>query len=177
MCTIYVKKYICLGHLFCQVKLNMLSMRIRTMGAIVIMVLFCIQGSNFAIAAEGSVIKIDKVQFKAQIMDYEKNPKEWKYVGKLPCIVDFYADWCGPCRIASPVLEELADKYKGKIVFYKVNTDQERELSTVFGISGIPAFLWVPQAGNPTMTSGISRTPEATKEQFEKMIQDLLLKK
>lgn len=127
-------------------------------------------------AADVEVIKIDRVQFKAQIMDYEKNPKEWKFEGKLPCIVDFYADWCGPCRLASPALEELAKKYKGKITVYKVNTDQERELSTVFGISGIPAFLWVPQTGNPTMTSGVARSPEEIIIQFEKMINDVLLK-
>ena len=143
-------------------------MRSTRVFAGIIMVILCFMLTKSVFASEGNVIKIDKEQFKSQIMDYEKNPKEWKYTGKLPCIVDFYADWCGPCRIASPVLEELAGKYKGKIVVYKVNTDQERELSTVFGISGIPAFLWVPQAGNPTMTSGIARSPEATKEQFGK---------
>ena len=127
--------------------------------------------------AEGEIVKIDKSQFKALIMDYEKNPTVWKYVGKLPCIVDFYADWCGPCKTASPILDELARKYKGQIVVYKVNTDQERELATAFGISGIPAFLWVPQNGKPAMTSGISKTAEATKEQFEKMILDLIHKK
>jgi len=125
-------------------------------------------------AKDGEVMKIDKAQFKALVMDYEKNPKEWKFAGKLPCIIDFYADWCGPCKTASPILEELALKYKGKLVVYKINTDQERELSTVFGISGIPAFLWVPQQGNPTMTSGVGKSVEATKEQFEKMIQDQL---
>ncbi len=143
----------------------------------IVMVLFCMLLSDSALAADGEIIKIDKVQFKAKIMDYEKNPKVWKFEGKLPCVVDFYADWCGPCRIASPILEELAKKYKGKIVVYKVNTDQERELSTVFGINGIPAFLWVPQKGNPTMSSGIAKTPDATKEQFEKMINEILLKK
>jgi len=129
------------------------------------------------LAGEGEVVKINIVQFKAQIMDFEKNQKVWKYEGQLPCVVDFYADWCGPCRLASPALEELAKKYKGKIVVYKVNTDQERELSTVFGITGIPAFLWVPQSGNPTMTSGVANSPEAISVQFEKMIADVLLKK
>jgi thioredoxin 1 len=128
-------------------------------------------------AGDSDVVKIDKAQFKALIMDYEKNPKVWKYEGKLPCVVDFYADWCGPCRLASPALEALAKKYNGKIIVYKVNTDQERELSTVFGISGIPAFLWIPQSGNPTMTSGVAGSPEAIKVQFEKMITDVLLKK
>ena len=130
-----------------------------------------------AFSGEGDVVKIDRAQFKTLIMDYEKNPKAWKFEGKLPCVVDFYADWCGPCRLASPALEELAQKYKGKIVVYKVNTDQERELSTVFGISGIPAFLWVPPTGNPTMTSGVARSPQEIREQFEKMINTILLAK
>ena len=127
-------------------------------------------------AGEGEVLKITTGQFKALIMDYEKNPKVWTFQGNLPCIVDFYADWCGPCRLASPALEELAMKYKGKIVVYKVNTDQERELSEVFGISGIPAFLYVPKSGNPTMTSGVARTPQEIKDTFEKMINGFLLK-
>lgn len=142
-----------------------------------LMVCFAVMVANPVSAAEGGVVRINKDQFKALIMDYEKNPKEWKFAGKLPAVVDFYADWCGPCRLASPALEELAQKYKGKIVVYKVNTDQERELSTVFGISGIPAFLWVPQTGKPTMTSGVANGAEATKEMFEKMINDILLKK
>jgi len=142
-----------------------------------LMVCFAVMAANPVSAAEGGVVRINKDQFKALIMDYEKNPREWKFAGKLPAVVDFYADWCGPCRLASPALEELAQKYKGKIVVYKVNTDQERELSTVFGISGIPAFLWVPQTGKPTMTSGVANGAEATKVMFEKMINDILLKK
>jgi len=140
------------------------------------MIFFITAATASVSAGEGEVVKINIAQFKAQIMDFEKNPKIWKYEGKLPCVVDFYADWCGPCRLASPALEELAKKYKGKIVVYKVNTDQERELSTVFGISGIPAFLWVPQSGNPTMTSGVANSPEAIRVQFEKMITTVLLK-
>ena len=142
----------------------------------IIITLLYIMVSKPVSAAEGEVVKIGNEQFKAQIMDYLKNPNEWKYAGRLPCIVDFYADWCGPCKIASPLLDELARKYKGKIIVYKVNTDQERELSQAFGISGIPAFLWVPSTGKPTMTSGIAKSPEATRKQFEKMINDLLLK-
>ena len=141
-----------------------------------LMIFFIAAATAPASAGEGEVVKINIAQFKAQIMDFEKNPKTWKYEGKLPCVVDFYADWCGPCRLASPALEELAKNYKGKIVVYKVNTDQERELSTVFGISGIPAFLWVPQSGNPTMTSGVANSPEAIRVQFEKMITTVLLK-
>ena len=126
---------------------------------------------------DAQVVKITKADFLAKIMDYEKNPTEWKYQGSLPCVVDFYADWCGPCRQASPILEELAVKYKGKIVFYKINTDQEKEVSAAFGIRGIPAFLWVPQSGKPTMSSGVANGAEATKAMFEKMIADVLLKK
>ncbi|HEY3390103.1 MAG TPA: thioredoxin domain-containing protein [Prolixibacteraceae bacterium] len=144
---------------------------------ILLSIFFTASTAKLMFAAGGDVEKINIAQFKAQIMDYGKNPKVWKYEGKLPCVVDFYADWCGPCRLASPALEELATKYKGKIIVYKVNTDQERELSTVFGISGIPAFLWVPQSGNPTMTSGVANSPEAIRIQFEKMITDVLLKK
>ncbi|MEI6677688.1 MAG: thioredoxin domain-containing protein [Mariniphaga sp.] len=151
-------------------------MKYPVLFSIILLVIFITNAVMPVFAADVEVIKIDRVQFKAQIMDYEKNPKEWKFEGKLPCIVDFYADWCGPCRLASPALEELAKKYKGKITVYKVNTDQERELSTVFGISGIPAFLWVPQTGNPTMTSGVARSPEEIIIQFEKMINDVLLK-
>jgi thioredoxin len=142
-----------------------------------VLAIFIAVSPKSAFAGEGDVVKIDRAQFKTLIMDYEKNPKGWKFEGKLPCVVDFYADWCGPCKLASPALEELAQKYKGKIVVYKVNTDQERELSTVFGISGIPAFLWVPPTGNPTMTSGVARSPQEIREQFEKMINNILLKK
>ena len=109
-------------------------------------------------------------------MDLEKNPNTWKYSGNLPCIVDFYADWCGPCRQASPILDELAQKYKGQIVVYKVNTDQEKELAGAFRIEGIPAFLWVPKNGKPTMSSGIASSKEETKAMFEKMIKEILLK-
>jgi thioredoxin len=153
-----------------------MKMKFQVLFAVIFLSILTTTGAVPVLAGEGDVVKINIAQFKAQIMDFEKNPKVWKYEGKLPCIVDFYADWCGPCRLASPALEELAQKYKGKIIVYKVNTDQERELSTVFGISGIPAFLWVPQAGNPTMTSGVPKSPEAIKAQFEKMINDVLLK-
>jgi len=151
--------------------------KFQVLFAVIFLSILTISGVEPVLAGEGDVVKINIAQFKAQIMDFEKNPKVWKYQGKLPCIVDFYADWCGPCRLASPALEELAKKYKGQIIVYKVNTDQESELSTVFGISGIPAFLWVPQAGSPTMTSGVARSPGEISAQFEKMILEVLLKK
>ena len=127
-------------------------------------------------AEDATVQKLNKTEFYQKIMDLEKNPHTWKYSGSLPCIVDFYADWCGPCRQASPILEELAQKYKGKIVVYKVNTDQEKELAGAFGVQSIPAFLWVPQNGKPTMSNGIASGREETKAMFEKMIKEILLK-
>jgi len=120
--------------------------------------------------------KLTKADFYQKIMNLEKNPTEWKYSGTLPCVVDFYADWCGPCRTASPILEELALKYKGQIVVYKVNTDNEKELARAFGIQSIPAFLWVPKNGKPTMSNGIASGKEETKAMFEKMIKEILLK-
>lgn len=127
-------------------------------------------------AEDATVQKLNKAEFYQKIMNLEKNPHTWKYTGKLPCIVDFYADWCGPCRQASPILEELAQKYKGQIVVYKVNTDQEKELAGAFGVQSIPAFLWVPQNGKPTMSNGIASGREETKAMFEKMIKEILLK-
>jgi len=125
----------------------------------------------------GEVQKMTKADFISKVMDYEKNPTEWVYKGDKPCVIDFYADWCGPCRITSPILEELAEEYKGKIIIYKVDVDHERELSQVFGVKGIPAFLYVPMEGKPSMTSGIARDKEQTKAMFKNYIDTILLKK
>jgi thioredoxin len=133
-------------------------------------------GSSVDNKVVSAVKNITKADFMKLIMDYEKNPTEWKFNGDKPCIVDFYADWCGPCRTTSPILEELAVEYSGKIDVYKVNVDKEKELSQVFGISGIPAFLYCPMEGKPSMTSGIARDREQTKQMFKTNIETLLLK-
>ncbi len=93
-------------------------------------------------------------EFKDQIFDFT-NIKEWKYSGTKPAIIDFYADWCGPCKMLSPLLEELAGEYKGKVDVFKVDTEAEQELSYVFGIRSIPSMLFIPVEGQPMMQAGL----------------------
>lgn len=130
---------------------------------------------NASSEVTGTTIQVTKADFLEKIMDYEKNPEVWKFKGDKPCIVDFYADWCAPCRITSPILEELAAEYAGQINIYKVDTDKERELAAVFGIQSIPSFLFCPMEGKPTMSAGIARTKEETKAMFKEQIDQLLL--
>jgi thioredoxin len=122
-------------------------------------------------------VKLTKAVFLEKVWDYESSPQEWKYKGDQPALIDFYADWCGPCKTAAPILEEIAGEYKGKVTIYKIDTQVEQELAGVFGISGIPAFLYIPMNGKPTMTSGIARTKEDTKKMFTENIEKLLLAK
>ena len=125
--------------------------------------------------SEKGTIMLTKADFLEKVMDYESNPEEWVYKGDRPAMIDFYADWCGPCRTAAPILEELAKEYGDKIYIYKIDTEVERELAAVFGISSLPSFLFVPQEGRPTMSNGIARTPEETKAMFAQMIDEILL--
>ena len=124
---------------------------------------------------EGGTVKLNKAKFLAEVWDHENSPKEWKFKGTKPALIDFYADWCGPCKIASPILEEISKEYAGKVTIYKIDTQVEQELASVFGISGIPAFLYIPVNGKPTMSSGIARTKEETKKMFQENIENILL--
>lgn len=100
-----------------------------------------------------ATINLTAEGFKEKFFDYTQT-KEWKYTGERPAIIDFYADWCGPCKAVAPVLEELSDEYAGKLDIYKVDTEAERELSSVFGIRSIPSILFVPKTGQPMMQAG-----------------------
>ena len=91
--------------------------------------------------------------FKSKVFNYTEN-KEWKFEGELPCIIDFYADWCGPCKMVSPILEELATEFDGKMNVYKVDTEDQQELAQIFGIQSIPSLLFVPKDGQPQMAMG-----------------------
>lgn len=123
----------------------------------------------------GKPVHLTKQDFLEKVMNYEKNQSEWVYEGDLPALIDFYADWCGPCRTAAPILEEISKEYAGKVTIYKIDTQVEQELAAVFGISGIPAFLYIPVDGKPSMTSGIGRTKEDTKKMFQENIKNILL--
>jgi thioredoxin 1 len=112
--------------------------------------------------------KLDKKTFTEKIYDFE-NKKEWEFRGELPAIVDFYADWCGPCKMVTPILEKLATEYEGKINIYKVDTDKEQELAVAFGIQTIPSLLFIPKKGEPQMARGA-----LSREAFAKIITDVL---
>lgn len=114
---------------------------------------------------------LTKQTFLEKVFNYEAN-KDWKFEGKLPCIIDFYADWCQPCKIVAPILEELSVEFDGKINVYKVNTEQEVELASAFGIRSIPSMLFCPAEGQPQMAVGAS-----PKKKLIQAINDVLLKK
>jgi len=111
---------------------------------------------------------LTKDKFKEKVFNFEEN-KEWKFEGDKPCLIDFYADWCQPCKTIAPILEELQDEYKGDINIYKVNTEQEQELAGMFGIKSIPSLLFVPQDEQPQMAMGA-----LPKDTLEKAIKDVL---
>lgn len=117
-------------------------------------------------------VELTKATFLEKVFDFETNPDEWVYKGDKPAIVDFYADWCGPCRIVSPILKDLAAEYDDQIYIYKVNVDNERELAAMFGARSIPMFLFIPMDEDPQVGKGA-----LPKKSFKEVIDTFLLKK
>lgn len=108
--------------------------------------------------------------FKEKVWNFEKNPQEWIYEGELPCVIDFYADWCKPCKMIAPIMEELAEKYDGKVKIYKIDTQKERELASIFQIKSIPVVLFSPLKGKPIMQAGA-----LPKDMYIKIIEENIL--
>ena len=118
-----------------------------------------------------ATIQLTTQDFKDKVFNYQVE-MDWSYKGTLPAIVDFYADWCGPCKMVAPVLEDLSEQYKNELVIYKVNTEKEIELASVFGIQSIPTFLFIPVNGDPMMQPGA-----LTKQMFQQVIEEKLIQK
>ena len=117
-------------------------------------------------------IHLTKAEFLAKVANFQANSTEWKYLGDKPCIIDFYATWCGPCKMVAPIMDDLAKEYNGQVYIYKVDVDAEPDIAAAFGIQSIPTIFFCPMAGNPQVSQGAMQ-----KEDFKKMIADVLLKK
>ncbi|MDR1381596.1 MAG: thiol reductase thioredoxin [Tannerella sp.] len=126
---------------------------------------------NAASTAPEGVVALNRADFLEKVYNYEKNPEKWVYEGELPCIIDFYADWCGPCKRVEPILGELAAEYKGKVIVYRIDVDRERELAGIFGVRSIPMFLFIPKKDNPQTLMGAM-----PRDSFVKVIEEFLLK-
>lgn len=141
-----------------------------------IFMLFCLLvGSSLSAqtdkGSENLVKNITQEEFRKLVFDYSKSSDNWVYKGDVPVIVDFYADWCMPCRRLTPILKDLAMDYRDKVLFYKIDVDQNKSLADAFGIQSIPTLLYIPKTGKPTMVKGLR-----SKDDLDKMIRTLLLK-
>jgi thioredoxin len=140
----------------------------------ILITLLVVAGISANISAQDSkTVKPEHLtveSFKEKVFNYDKNPDNWVYEGDLPCVIDFYADWCRPCKLIAPIMDELAQEYEGRIKVYKVDTEKQRELSRVFGIRSIPAVLFVPMEGKPQMSTGA-----LPKESYKQAIDSFLL--
>ncbi len=120
---------------------------------------------------EGKVVYLSSEDFRKKVMDYQVHRQDWVFNGTKPAIIDFYATWCHPCKMMSPIVEQLAKKYAGKIDFYKVDIDNEQDVANAFDIQSIPTFFFVPTKGNPQVQMGAME-----KAEFERIITSVLLK-
>ena len=132
----------------------------------------CAQSKKEEKKEETSVIQMDKQMFLDKVFDYTTGATEWKYQGDKPCVIDFYATWCGPCRMVAPILKDLAKEYGDSIVVYKVDTDKEKELSMAMDIQSLPTIVFIPQTGQPQIIVGA-----ADKATFRRAIDEVLLGK
>ena len=128
--------------------------------------------SGSSTSTDGQVNKLTAESFQKLVWDYKSNPQQWIFKGDQPVIIDFYADWCRPCKMVAPIMDELSKEYKGKVRIYKINTDEQRELAGLFNISSIPAILFVPKDGKPQMSVGAMQ-----KQGYVDMINSILLVK
>ena len=132
----------------------------------------CAQDKKEEKQETASVVQMNKQMFMDKVFDYTTGATEWKYQGEKPCVIDFYATWCGPCRMVAPILKDLAKEYGDSIVIYKVDTDKEKELSMAMGIQSLPTIVFIPQTGQPQMIVGA-----ADKATFRRAIDEVLLNK
>ena len=132
----------------------------------------CAQSQKEEKKEEASVVQMNKQMFLDKVFDYTTGATEWKYQGDKPCVIDFYATWCGPCRMVAPILKDLAKEYGDSIVIYKVDTDMEKELSMAMGIQSLPTIVFIPQTGQPQVIVGA-----ADKATFKRAINEVLLNK
>ncbi len=127
-------------------------------------------------ASSNEVVKnISRQDFLSLVWNYEQNDT-FKFEGTVPVIIDFYANWCNPCRLAAPILHEIAEEYKGKIIVYKVDVDVEEQLSSELGMQSLPSFLFIPTSGKPTLIQGIGSTRAETKKMLTDVLKSHLLK-
>ena len=127
--------------------------------------------NNMTTTTASKTIHLTRADFLKKVANFEENPEKWVYLGDKPAIIDFYADWCGPCKMIAPILEELADEYDGQIYIYKVDTEAEQQLAAEFGIRSIPSLLFVPMGEAPQMAQGA-----LPKDAFKQAIEEVLLK-
>ncbi|MBR2051716.1 MAG: thioredoxin [Bacteroidales bacterium] len=122
---------------------------------ILMLLLFAMKAAAFNKGDETmKATNLTKEDFLTKVMDYKNNPTEWKYLGDKPAVIDFYASWCGPCKMMAPIMDELAKEYEGKVYIYKIDTEAEEELAQIFGIRSIPSLLFIPMDGKPMMSQG-----------------------